>query len=507
MMNHLASPARLCYDMKRMTAGGNHMAEKQIPEPDFYGSGKALCTPVSDEYPGIRNPGDLYTVLRGIWCPETCAPRMRKDWTVSNPALGQCSVTAFLAQDIFGGTVRGILLPDGNYHCYNDVSGCVFDLTSSQFGAEAANLSYQDNPEQLRSVHFAQQEKEERYQLLKKLLQDKLRPYAAAGSDKSLFPSGGGTVLTIGETMAAFTPAETGSLRYVRDFRIKTAGAESNTAIGLAKLGISAEWFSRLGDDEFGAFLVRELQADGVSCRHVIRDAAHRTGIMFKELSPSGTKVYYYRENSAASHLSPDDIRPELLEGIRLLHLTGITPVLSESCRETVSRVYDLAAERGIPVSFDPNIRKRLWQDSDYSPLLRELISRSAIVLAGLDEARALYGTETPEAALEAILNSGPAVAAIKDSSHGAWISAASMENRPIFIPPYPCNPVEPVGAGDGFNAGFLAGLLQGKDPETAGRIGAVCGALATQVSGDTEGYPDAAQLNEILAGSDPVLR
>ena len=81
------------------------------------------------------------------------------------------------------------------------------------------------------------------------------------------------------------------------------------------------------------------------------------------------------------------------------------------------------------------------------------------------------------------------------------------MNNRPVFIPPYPCNPVEPVGAGDGFNAGFLAGLLQGKDPETAGRMGAVCGALATQVSGDTEGYPDAAQLNEILAGSDPVLR
>ena len=118
-----------------------------------------------------------------------------------------------------------------------------------------------------------------------------------------------------------------------------------------------------------------------------------------------------------------------------------------------------------------------------------------------------MYGTETPEAALEAILNSGPAVAAIKDSSHGAWISAASMENRPFFIPPYPCDPVEPIGAGDGFNAGFLAGLLQGKDVETAGRMGAICGALATQVSGDTEGYPDAAQLAELLAGTDPLLR
>lgn len=505
MMNHLASPARLCYDMDRIDAGGSNMAEKNRRELDFYGSEQALCPPVSNDYPGIRNPGDLFAVLQEVWCAETCAPRMRKDWTVSNPALGQCSVTAFLAQDIFGGTVRGILLPDGNYHCYNDVSGCIFDLTSSQFGADAANLSYQDNPEQLRTVHFARQEKEERYLLLGKLLRDELaRQRTATGS---LFPENAGTVLTIGETMAAFTPAETGSLRYVRDFRMKTAGAESNTAIGLAKLGISAEWYSRIGDDEFGAFLVRELQADGVSCRYVVHDPAHRTGIMFKELSPSGTKVYYYRENSAASCLSPDDICPELFEGVSLLHLTGITPILSESCREAVFHAFDLAEEKGIPVSFDPNIRKRLWQGSDYSPLLRDLVSRSTIILAGLDEAAVLYGTDTPETALEAILNTGPAVAAIKDSSHGAWIAAASMDNRPVFIPPYPCNPVEPVGAGDGFNAGFLAGLLQGKDPETAGRMGAVCGALATQVSGDTEGYPDAAQLNEILAGSDPVLR
>lgn len=314
-------------------------------------------------------------------------------------------------------------------------------------------------------------------------------------------------LLAIGETMAAFTPAESGSLRYIRDYRMKTAGAESNTAIGLAKLGIQAEWFSRIGNDEFGSFLIRELQADGVSCRHVIRDTEHRTGIMFKELSPSGTKVYYYRENSAASHLSLEDIRPELLDNVSLLHLTGITPILSDSCREAVYRAYDLASERRIPVSFDPNIRKRLWKDHDYTDLLKDLIRRSTIVLAGLDEIHTLYGTDTPETALEAVLTAGPSIAAIKDSSRGAWVSSASLANRPFFIPPYPCDPVEPIGAGDGFNAGFLAGLLQGKDVGTAGRMGAICGALATQVSGDTEGYPDAAQLAELLAGTDPLLR
>lgn len=137
----------------------------------FYGWEQADIPAVTEEYRGIKTPLDLYDALSDIWCAETCAPRMRGEWTPENKTLGQCSITAFLAQDIFGGKVYGILRPDGNYHCYNVAGGCVFDLTSEQFGEEA--LVYEGNPEQSREVHFAKEEKRLRYEYLKSELSRK----------------------------------------------------------------------------------------------------------------------------------------------------------------------------------------------------------------------------------------------------------------------------------------------------------------------------------------------
>jgi len=116
-------------------------------------------------------PRDYYDILSGIWCADTCAPRMRNEWSAHNPTLGQCSITAFLMQDFFGGKVYGILRPDGNYHCFNVVDGCVFDLTSEQFGDEA--LNYDNCPEQFRETHFAKEEKRLRYEYLRAQLLDK----------------------------------------------------------------------------------------------------------------------------------------------------------------------------------------------------------------------------------------------------------------------------------------------------------------------------------------------
>ena len=131
----------------------------------FWGWRKANVPPITDEYKGIKNPRDLYDALSEIWCAETCAPRMRENWTEENKTLGQCSITAFLAQVIFGGKVYGIERPGGNFHCYNVVGDCAFDLTSEQFGDE--KLDYKNNPEQFREVHFAKEEKRLRYELLK----------------------------------------------------------------------------------------------------------------------------------------------------------------------------------------------------------------------------------------------------------------------------------------------------------------------------------------------------
>lgn len=121
---------------------------------------------ITQEYKGIKTPWDLYDVLCNVWCEYTCAPRLRDGWSKENRTLGQCSITAFLAQDIFGGKVYGILRPGGNYHCYNVIGDVAFDLTSEQFGEEI--LDYENNPEQFRKVHFAKEEKLLRYEYLRK---------------------------------------------------------------------------------------------------------------------------------------------------------------------------------------------------------------------------------------------------------------------------------------------------------------------------------------------------
>ncbi len=142
---------------------------QEIP---FYGWEWAEVPAKDNTYTNIETPRDLYDALSDIWCAQTCAPRLRQDWSEANKTLGQCSITAFLAQDIFGGRVYGIPREGGNFHCYNVVDGCVFDLTSAQFGDEV--LSYEDNPEQFREVHFAKEEKRERYEFLKKRLLAKI---------------------------------------------------------------------------------------------------------------------------------------------------------------------------------------------------------------------------------------------------------------------------------------------------------------------------------------------
>lgn len=141
----------------------------------FYGWETANVSAITDKYKTIKTPTDLYDALSAIWCAETCAPRMRAEWTPENRTLGQCSITAFLAQDIFGGKVYGILRPGGNYHCYNVIGDCIFDLTSEQFGDEV--LVYENNPEQFRDVHFAKEEKRLRYEYLKRELDRSVNPW------------------------------------------------------------------------------------------------------------------------------------------------------------------------------------------------------------------------------------------------------------------------------------------------------------------------------------------
>lgn len=139
----------------------------------FFGHGTHDIKPIDKTFNKIENQRHLYDLLSNIWSIDTCAPRLRVKWSENNKTLGQCSITSFLIQDIFGGEVYGVPLPEGGYHCFNKVDDIIFDLTSEQFGDE--KLVYTLNYPQTREEHFVSKEKEERYLMLKEALMNKIR--------------------------------------------------------------------------------------------------------------------------------------------------------------------------------------------------------------------------------------------------------------------------------------------------------------------------------------------
>lgn len=305
-------------------------------------------------------------------------------------------------------------------------------------------------------------------------------------------------IVTIGEAMTALVPKAPGFLRYVRDFELRIAGAESNLAIGAAKLGHSAGWVSSVGKDEFGYFTRNSIRSEGVDTEWVRFDPDHSTGVIFKQVQASSeTSVFYYRENSAASHMDESILDEGYIRDARVLHMTGITPVLSSSCEAMVWKAMELARSHGTAISFDPNIRRKLWQDKDYSPMMKEMTMNADIVLMSLDEAKELFDMDETDRILEYLFSKGNArFIAIKDGARGAVVA---NHDKTVAIPAFPCHCVDPIGAGDAFNAAFLCGLLEGREVGESGRMGGLAGALATENYGDTEGYPSRETLDAAL--------
>lgn len=291
--------------------------------------------------------------------------------------------------------------------------------------------------------------------------------------------------------MVLLSPDSTGPLRHVPLFRKYVAGAELNFSIALARLGLRPGLISKVGQDEFGEYIKAAMQAEGLDISLVKTDEDHPTGIYFKEYSGlADPKVYYYRKGSAASTLSPADIDPGCLEGVRLLHLTGITPALSDSCRQAYLRLLELAAEHQVPVSFDPNIRLKLIAAEKVREFMAPFISQASLLILNESELNYLYGTKELAEALPEIWAAGVELVVHKRGAKGA-VAAHKKEKELVSCPPFqPVRYVDPVGAGDGFDAGFVFGYLQGWSLRKSLYLANLVGALATTVVGDYEGYP-----------------
>jgi 2-dehydro-3-deoxygluconokinase len=297
-------------------------------------------------------------------------------------------------------------------------------------------------------------------------------------------------VVTFGETMVLFTPQTAGPLRFVNQFAKTIAGAESNVAIALARLGHQVSWVSRLGNDEFGLYIRNFIRGEGVDTSRVVFDDEHPTAVFFKEQQVGQeTKVYYYRKGSAASFLTPDDLDEQHLAQAKFLHVTGITPALSDSCLETTEHAVRLARKHDVTVVFDPNIRLKLWSKERAREVLNRIAAQVDVVMPGMEEGALLTGAAAPEDISQRLLAQGAKAVVIKLGERGAFYSTADGQQE--YVDGFPVKQVvDPIGAGDGFAAGFLSGLIRGWSYREAVRLGNRVGAFAVTVSGDVEGYP-----------------
>ncbi|ASS89877.1 sugar kinase [Aeribacillus pallidus] len=297
-------------------------------------------------------------------------------------------------------------------------------------------------------------------------------------------------VLTIGDAMITFNPCSKGPLRFVHSFERKVGGAELNVAIGCARLGLKTGWISCLGNDEFGRYILNFVRGEGIDVSEVKLVNGYPTSLNFKEILEDGSgRTFYYRANSPTTTLTPESLNEEYIQNAKLLHITGVFLAINkEKNVEVIKRAISIAKKSGLLISFDPNIRLKLWSKEEAKDTLSMFLPYIDILLTGLEEAEILLGVSNPKEIIERCKNYGIGYVAIKQGEKG---SIGYHNGQYIKAPPVkPRKVVDTVGAGDGFDAGFIYGVLHGWPLERTLKFANTIGSMVVSVSGDNEGLP-----------------
>jgi 2-dehydro-3-deoxygluconokinase len=311
-------------------------------------------------------------------------------------------------------------------------------------------------------------------------------------------------VVTLGESMVLFTPDSVGSFCYSGKFDKTIGGAESNVAIALSRLGHNVGWMSRLGNDDFGLYVRNFIRGEGVDTTNVVLDKDYQTAVFFKERkSGEEPKVYYYRRNSAASHMKANDLKEEYIAKAKFLHITGITPALSESCKEAIYCAIEIARKNNVMVVFDPNIRLKLWSKEEAGRVIKDIACLCDVVLPGIEEGTILTGEHEPEKIAKELLQGETTTVVIKLGKKGAYFATKSEDG--YVDGQIVQNVVDPIGAGDGFAAGFLSGMIRKWSVRESVELANRVAAYALTVAGDAEGYPYWSQIES--KGQEEILR
>ncbi|WP_346957869.1 sugar kinase [uncultured Arthrobacter sp.] len=321
-------------------------------------------------------------------------------------------------------------------------------------------------------------------------------------------------LLTLGESMVSLRSA--GPLSAGGSLGMHVAGAESNVAVGVARLGHSVAWAGVIGADPHGEFILRQLRSEGIAVQHRV-DATRSTGVMFLERRTADiSRAYYYRAGSAGSTISREDVDRAFAAGPRVLHLTGITAALGPEARRAVEYAAARGAAEGLVVSLDVNYRSKLWSRDEARAVLTPLARHASVLVASDDElglvadggafgSGALGGSpgdrEAAELAMAAeLLDRGIREVVVKRGAAGAGVHTAGGRWE---APAVPVTSIDTVGAGDAFTAGYLSALLDGGDVAARLKRGTLAGAFAVSTAGDCDGLPSAAELALLGAAPD----
>ncbi len=305
-------------------------------------------------------------------------------------------------------------------------------------------------------------------------------------------------LVTLGEPMVEFAALERGPLEEVATFRRGWGGDTNNVAVAAARLGVSAGCITRVGGDEFGRSLLALWDREGVDRSRVVVDPEGYTGIYFISFDRAGRHAFtYYRKGSAASRLCPEDVDPEYVGNARVLHTSGITQAISSTARSATEAAVSLARARGVTVSYDLNLRPRLLPLPELRTVVLATLPQADIVFLSLEDAAYLDDTCTPEVLVDRLLERGPRVVALKQGERGCLV--ADVTGARVHIPAYPVQPVDTTGAGDAFDAAFLARWTRGASLEEAARFASAVGALAVCGLGAVAALPLLAEVEAFL--------
>ena len=305
-------------------------------------------------------------------------------------------------------------------------------------------------------------------------------------------------VVVFGEAMAMFIADDPVPLVEANHYTRAVAGAEVNVAVGLSRLGYQVGWIGRFGNDPLGEYLLKQIRQSGADTTRVLLDQEHPTGFQLKSKVLEGDpEVIYFRRGSAASYMAPNNEDDAYLRSARHLHLTGIPPALSDSCRRYTYHALKQARAADMSISFDPNLRPTLWKsEREMREVINDLAVKADWIFPGLDEGKFLTSYTAPEEIARFYLDKGVEMVSIKTGVQGSsFYTRAQHFDLPIFE----VEVVDTVGAGDGFAVGVISGMLDGLDPLSCLERGNAIGALAVTSRGDMDGLPDREALNRFL--------